>query len=150
MEVQNTLWKLIMYVIDKIAKRLLEDQNLMGRTSSWGLLVRKSSLLSKFVFLFLEHWNINYFTQEVSCVTLLQLIRACAVATPANAFLGSWARPYWLLLILFFYLKRLLKSSQKFLVCWDSWQDLNPSIVIKIMYSSESEPFIVYQRPPLP
>jgi len=33
-----------------IAKRLLEDQNLKRRTSSWGLLVRKSSLLSKFVF----------------------------------------------------------------------------------------------------
>jgi len=122
--------KLIMYcMVDKIAKRLLEDQNLTGRTSSWGLLVRKSSLLSKFVFLFLEHWNVNYFTQEVSWKFIVNIVAAnkgLLSSYSANAFLGSWARPYWLLL-LFLYLKRLLKSSQKFLVCWDSWQDLNPS-----------------------
>lgn len=114
LEVHNTLWKLIMYcMIDKIAKRLLEDQNLKRRNiSSLG---SHPSWVNLFSF-FLEHWNMNYFTQEVRLLS----------SYSANAFLESWARPNWLLL-LFFCLKRLSKSSQKFLVCWDSWQDLNPS-----------------------
>lgn len=77
---------------DKIAKRLLEDQNLKGRASSWGLLVRKSSLLSKFVFIFFRALKLIILhkrSAENFFVKMLQLIRACSVATPANAFLGS-------------------------------------------------------------
>ena len=134
-------------MIDKIAKRLLEDQNLTGRTvSSLG---SHPSWVNLFSF-FLEHWNVNYFTQEASW-KLSQLIRACSVATQQMLFWDHEQDRIGCCYCSFTSIKRLLKSSQKFLVCWDSSDKIwIHQIVIKIMYSTNQSQFIVYQRLPLP
>lgn len=131
----------------------MEDQNLKGRTSSWGLLVRKSSLLSKFVFLcfraLIEILLIilhkrsaeNFFCKIVAANKGLRS------SYSSKCFFGIMSKTVLVVVVFVLLPQKTFKIFSKILgMLRDSWQDLNPSIVIKIMYSSESEPFIVTSK----
>lgn len=131
----------------------MEDQNLKGRTSSWGLLVRKSSLLSKFVFLFFRALIeiliiLHKRSAENFFCKIVAANKGLLSSYSSKCFFGIMSKTVLVVVVVFVLLpQKTFKIFSKILgMLRDSWQDLNPSIVIKIMYSSESEPFIVTSK----
>lgn len=131
----------------------MEDQNLKGRTSSWGLLVRKSSLLSKFVFLFFRALIeilliiLHKRSAENFFCKIVAANKGLLSSYSSKCFFGIMSKTVLVVVVFVLLPQKTFKIFSKILgMLRDSWQDLNPSIVIKIMYSSESEPFIVTSK----